>query len=225
MRSGPEGRSGTAGRLAAALLICGAMLAGAAAAAPYEPRSDQTVLETLPSKSPRPRPRSVASSDINSAITAASSYIEAARTTGDPRYLGYAQATLGSWWQAARPPTPVALLRAQIRQHNHAFAPALADLDYVLASEPRNAQARLIRSAIHQVQGNYAAAEADCRSIALLAPPLTTADCLSRVASYRGHARPAYQRLIAMRDRSRDADPRQLREVELTLADIADPAR
>ena len=141
---GSEGRSGTAGRLAAALLICGAMLAGAAAAAPYEPRSDQTVLETLPSKSPRPRPRSVASSDINSAITAASSYIEAARTTGDPRFLGYAQATLGSWWQAARPPTPVALLRAQIRQHNHAFAPALADLDYVLASEPRNAQARLI---------------------------------------------------------------------------------
>jgi len=210
-----------AGRRLAALLACIAGLAGCNTthAAPYEPRSDDTVLETLPAGARRVR--SVAPDDLAGAAAQAASYIEMARTSGDPRYLGYAQAALGPWWQAQRPPTLAALLRAQIRQHNHAFPAALEDLAFVLASEPRNAQARLMRSAIHQVQGDYAAAETDCRSITLLAPPLTTADCLSRIASHRGQARATYERLKALRDRSNDADPRQLHEIDLTLADIA----
>jgi hypothetical protein len=61
----------------------------------------------------------------------------------------------------------------------------------------------------------------DCRNIALLAPPLTTADCLSRIASHRGQARVAYERLKSLRERSSDADARELHEVDLTLADIA----
>jgi hypothetical protein len=222
-------RQGTkAGRLLAALLFCAGATLNVSHAAPYEPRSDQIVLETLPAGMVR-RPQvtsqgtspDTSPTDLAGAATQAASYIEIARTSGDPRYLGYAQAALGPWWKMQRPPVVAALLRAQIRQHNHAFAPALEDLDLVLASEPRNAQARLMRSAIHQVQGNYAAAESDCRNIALLAPPLTTADCLSRVASHRGQAREAYERLKLMRERSSDADVRQLHEVDLTLADIA----
>jgi hypothetical protein len=214
-------RQGTkAGRLPAALLFCAGATLNVSHAAPYEPRSDQTVLETLPAGMAR-RPQAASPNDLTSAAAQAAAYIEIARTSGDPRYLGYAQAALAPWWQARRPPLVAALLRAQIRQHNHAFAPALEDLDFVLASEPRNAQARLMRSAIHQVQGNYAAAEADCRNIALLAPPLTTADCLSRVASHRGQARVAYERLKLLRERSSDADARELHEVDLTLADIA----
>jgi hypothetical protein len=209
-----------AGRLFAALLVCAVAVPHVAHAAPYAPKSDRTVLETLPASAVR-RPQSTSPGDLASAAAQAASYIETARTSGDPRYLGYAQAVLRPWWQSPRPPALAALLRAQIRQHNHAFAAALQDLDFVLSSEPRNAQARLMRSAIHQVQGNYAAAEADCRSIALLAPPLTTADCLTRIASHRGQANVAYTRLKALRERSNEADPRQLHEVDLTLADIA----
>src|SRR5262245_52373127 len=147
-------RQGTkAGRLLAALLFCAGAALNVSHAAPYEPRSDQTVLETLPAGMVRRVQTSPA--DLAGAAAQAASYIEIARTSGDPRYLGYAQAALGPWWHAQRPPLVAALLRAQIRQHNHAFAPALADLDLVLASEPRNAQARLMRSAIHQVQGDY----------------------------------------------------------------------
>jgi hypothetical protein len=115
----------------------------------------------------------------------------------------------------------VILLRAQIHQHNHSFSAAITDLDHALTRDPRNAQARLTRSAIHQVQGNYAAAATDCRSLALLVEPLVTVDCLSRVSSLQGDARGAYQKLLMLRDRAEDIEPRQRREIELTLADIS----
>jgi tetratricopeptide (TPR) repeat protein len=128
---------------------------------------------------------------------------------------------LGPWWNAKDAPLPVILIRAQIHQHNHSFAAALAELDHVLMLDPRNAQARLTRAAIHQVQGNYAAASADCRSLALLVEPLVTVDCMSRVSSLGGGARAAYAKLLAMRDRAGGLEPRQRREIELTLADIS----
>lgn len=209
----------TTGRRFAALFFVGVAMASMQAhGAPYQPKSDTVVLATVPAgaRSAAKRPQ-----DLQSAIMQAADDVELARTSGDPRYLGYAQAALQPWWQSANAPLPVVLIRAQVHQHNHAFKAALADLDHALSVDPRNAQAHLTRSAIHQVQGNYAAAEADCRSLVLTAPPLTTADCLSRVISHRGQAEPAYQKLAALSARFEGSDARQLKEVKLTLADIA----
>jgi hypothetical protein len=44
---------------------------------------------------------------------------------------------------------------------------------------------------------------------------------MSRVSSHRGAAGGAYRKLLSMRDRADDMDPRQRREIELTLADIS----
>lgn len=210
----------TSGRhLPAALaFLCIALSPMQSRAAPYQPASDDVVLATVPAGL---RTTTTGPRDLQSAVAQASSDIESARSTGDPRYLGYAQSALGRWWSATDAPLPVILLRAQIHQHNHAFEAALADLDRTLALDPRNAQARLTRAAIHQVQGNYAAAAMDCRSLALLVEPLVTVDCMSRLSSVRGDARRAYEKLLAMRDRVEDLEPRQRREIELTLADIS----
>jgi Tfp pilus assembly protein PilF len=158
---------------------------------------------------------------LQSAVAQAAADVESARDSGDPRYLGYAQSALGPWWNAKDAPLPVVLIRAQIHQHNHSFAAALVDLDHALTIDPRNAQARLTRAAIHQVQGNYAAAATDCRSVALLVEPLVTVDCMSRVSSLRGEARDAYRKLLMLRDRAVGLEPHQRREIELTLADIS----
>ncbi|WP_161829761.1 tetratricopeptide repeat protein [Steroidobacter agaridevorans] len=187
-------------------------------AAPYRPASDSVVLATVPA---RARTSTTGPRDLQTAVVQASADIESARTSGDPRYLGYAQAALAPWRNAKDAPLPVILLRAQIHQHNHSFEAALADLDHALVLDPRNPQARLTRAAIQQVQGNYTAAAADCRSLALLVEPLVTADCMSRVSSHRGAARGAYRKLLAMRDRAAGMEPRQRREIELTLADIS----
>lgn len=208
----------TPGRFAALVFLGLALASVQARAAPYQPTSDTVVLATVPAstRSASSKPR-----DLQSAVSQATADVELARATGDPRYLGYAQSVLEPWWNAKDAPLAVILIRAQIHQHNHSFAAAFAELDHALTLDPRNAQARLTRAAIHQVQGNYTAAAADCRSLALLVEPLTTADCMTRVRSHRGEARDAYQKLLALSDRANGIEPRQRREIELTLADIS----
>lgn len=203
---------------AALVFLCLALSLAHARAAPYEPTSDSVVLATVPAstRNAMTRPR-----DLYSAVAQAAADLETARISGDPRHLGYAQSALGPWWNAKDAPVSVLLVRAQIHQHTHSFAAALADLDRALVLAPRNAQARLTRAAIHQVQGNYTAAATDCRSLALLVEPLVTVDCMSRVDSHRGKARAAYASLLALRDRADRIEPQQRREIELTLADIA----
>lgn len=203
---------------AALASLCIALSPMPAQAAPYRPTSDAVVLATVPAGA---RTVTTGARDLQSVVAQASADIESARATGDPRYLGYAQSALGPWWNAKNAPLPVILIRAQIHQHNHAFEAALVDLDHALTLDPRSAQARLTRAAIHQVQGNYAAAAMDCRSLALLVEPLITVDCMSRLGSVRGDARRAYEKLAAMRDRADGMEPRQRREIELTLADIS----
>ncbi|WP_157995351.1 tetratricopeptide repeat protein [Peristeroidobacter soli] len=202
--------------LAALVLLCSAL--ASAQAAPYLPRSDAVVLATVPAgvRTAALRPK-----DLQSATTQAAADVESARITGDPRYLGYAQSALGPWWAAKDAPLPVVLIRAQIHQHNHLFEMALVDLDRALALDPRNAQARLTRAAIYQVQGNYSAAATDCRGLALLVEPLVTIDCMSRVSSLRGEASEAYRKLVLLRNRADGMEPRQRKEIELTLADIS----
>lgn len=203
---------------AALAFVCIGLSPILARAAPYRPSSDDVVLANVPAAARAVKTRS---QDLQTVVERASQDIEAARSSGDPRYLGYAQAALAPWWKTKDAPLPVILLRAQIHQHNHSFAAAFADLGRVLVLDPRNPQARLTRAAIHQVQGNYDAAAADCRSLALLVEPLVTAECMSRVSSHRGAAGGAYRKLLAMRDRAHDIEPRQRREIELTLADIS----
>ncbi len=75
------------------------------------------------------------------------------RVAGDPRYAGYAQATLAPWWDLQPLTEEVLLLRATLRQRVHQFDAALADLAAVLSAilaMPRHSSAR---ATVLQVQG------------------------------------------------------------------------
>ena len=82
-----------------------------------------------------------------------SAYVALGRSEGDPRYDGYAQAALAPWWDLAEPPVPVLILRATLEQRRHDFDAALADLERVLARQPRHPQALLTKATILEVQG------------------------------------------------------------------------
>ena len=81
-------------------LICVVLIAAApAAAAPLVPESDSQVLERLPFSSGDPGLRRLRGlndqltrtpNDLPLAILVAQGYAELGRTTGDPRYAGYA---------------------------------------------------------------------------------------------------------------------------------------
>lgn len=89
-------------RRALALPFLALAIAGASFATPYIPADGKQVVEHLPSRA-NPVQRellqlraelSKSPNDLPRAAALARRYIEQARTEGDPRYLGYAQAAL-----------------------------------------------------------------------------------------------------------------------------------
>ncbi|HEY1325617.1 MAG TPA: hypothetical protein VGI14_01675 [Casimicrobiaceae bacterium] len=208
----------------ALLLVCVLCCAMAAAATPYVPADDATVLERLPEKSDAAlrelkalRAALVAKpDDLDAAVRFARRAVEASRERGDPRFLGQAQAALAPWWNAASPPDVVRVLRATVRQSLHDFDGALADLDALLAAHPGNGQALLTRATVLTVRGRYADALRDCAQLARRTTPLVFAACSAAPASSSGSANAAY---LALREAL--VDPREqpvVREWALTLA-------
>lgn len=171
-------------------VLLGLGIASAAVAAPFVPASDTEVVETLkrrllpgsasddnaalrdPQRAQQRAQRLALQQqpqDLGLALQAARAAIDRARQAGDPRELGQAQAALAPWWTQASPPAPVRVLRATIRQSQHDFASALADLDAVRADTRAplalQAQAGLTRASLLQVQGRYAEADAGCAEL------------------------------------------------------------
>jgi hypothetical protein len=158
------------------------LAAGAAAAAPYRPTDDAEVLARLP---PRVAPVPAGVADASLAARAAQVYIERGRRSDDPRDYGYAQGLLQPWWTAADAPDAILVLRATLRQHQHDFDAALADLDRVLARSPGHAQARLTRATIHRVRGDLDASLQDCVQMAAVAPGFAAILCRLAVVAQR----------------------------------------
>jgi tetratricopeptide (TPR) repeat protein len=185
------------------LLVAAIATAGGAWAKPFTPTDDAVVLERLPEKTDpslkelrRMRAALAANpADLENAARVARRSIEAVRATGDPRFLGQAQAALSPWWMAVDPPAQALLLRATLKQSQHHFPGALADLDRLLARRPADGQALLTRATIFTVQGRYAEAQRDCAKLLRAASGLVTTACLAGASSLNGNAADAYRGL------------------------------
>lgn len=182
-------------RLAAA--ACCLLLTPVAGAAPYTPSADSQLLATVPARASDPRARELqalreawraAPRDAGAAVRLAQRYFDEVAASGDPRYVGYAQAALAPWWNEPAPPPAVRVLRAMVHQFDHRFAPALADLDGALAEDPANGPAWSWRTAIQMVQADYAAARQSCAAMAPLTTPLIAAACRAQVDAATGRA-------------------------------------
>jgi tetratricopeptide (TPR) repeat protein len=201
-----------------------------AAAAPFIPLSDQQVLERLPFAASDPVTRKLRAlrdqlkdqpDNLPLAITLARGYADLGRSTGDPRFLGYAQAALAPWWSLEQPPREVLLLRAFLLQTTHRFDAALADLAKVLDADPRNAQARLMRATVLQVEGVYEGARGECNALRGVTNELIWTVCLTSVDGATGRLRESYERLRTAIDQFGDAQP-EIRNWALTgLAEMA----
>ena len=215
---------GSAWRKLGVVMAAAVSMTGAAVATPYIPTDDRVVLERLPEKldpalGELKRMRVALKADpanLDIALIVARRSIEAARETGDPRFLGQAQAALAPWWSAADPPAAALLLRATVRQSQHDFAGALADLDRLITKRPGDGQALLTRATILTVQGRYADAQRDCARLLRLASGLVTTACLASASSLHGDAAGAYRGLTQALLRA--GDTADAREWALTLA-------
>lgn len=194
---------------AIALFSCGPV---ASPAAPYVPADDAVVVETVPARASDPRARELAAlqrelmrdpRSVEAAVRLAEASFDAAGADGDPRYIGHAQAALAPWWELADPPPAVRVLRAMLRQFDHRFDAALADLDAVLKAQPDNARAWAWRTAILLVLADYDGARRSCTRLAALAPALIAATCRAQVDALTGHAAAA---AAAIRDTLKTGD-------------------
>ncbi len=163
----------------------------------FVPRDGSQVLETLRSTAFDPAARALRESrarltadpgNLDLACSVARVAIERCRAEADPRYLGRAQAALAPWWELPAPPVEVLVLRATLKQSQHYFTNALADLDLAVRLSPRNAQVWLTRAAILTVLGDYPAARRACVPLAQLAPGLIGLTAAANVGSLNGEA-------------------------------------
>jgi tetratricopeptide (TPR) repeat protein len=112
-------------------------------------------------------------------------------------------------------------LRATLRQRVHQFDAALADLAEVLTDNPRNAQARLTRATILQVQGAYDAAREECLALKNLTPDLSWTTCLTNVNGAAGKLNESYEQLREALNRQHYVQPALRSWVLTSLAEMA----
>jgi Tfp pilus assembly protein PilF len=159
--------------------------------------------------------------DIELVSKLARRYIAESRNTGDPRYLGYAQATLGPWWKQVQAPVDILVLRATILQSTHQFSAALLDLNLVLKMDKDNPQAWLTKATIQQVTGDFNGAKNSCMRLYSLAPEIVTATCLNNIGSLNGDAEKSYVALTGIYKNTAKLEPSIKIWVLTLLAEIA----
>lgn len=200
-------------------------------AAPYIPANDAVVLERLPFKASDPttrelrRLRDELSNDpvnLNKAIALSRRYYQLALAEGDPRFIGYAQAALTPWWTMPEPPVPVLVLRATLRQYNHDFTSALADLAEATRREPRNGTAWSLLAAVHMVQAEYPTARQECKNLHGLASELIVLACVATVDNLSGQAEQSYSALQKAYETTPNTTPGEKLWVLTRLAEMAD---
>ncbi|KPC50561.1 tetratricopeptide repeat protein [Amantichitinum ursilacus] len=184
-------------RFAGHSLLCALLCSWPSAAAlaeAYIPARDNLVLDIVPARKSNPLDARIARLQgqlaaqpqvFARASELAQAHLERFRRDGDPRDLGQADALITPWLQT-RPIAPLALLlRASIRQSNHQFDLALADLDTVMRASPGNTEALLMRASILQVQARYADARESCGGL-VMQDAVIAGVCLANVLVVSG---------------------------------------
>jgi Tfp pilus assembly protein PilF len=198
--------------------------------APFVPSEDGFVLERLPVRATDPlvaelrglREAARANpADPAAAARLARRYFDLASAEGDPRYVGYAEAALQRWPEAAGTPAEILVLRGMLRQYRHDFPRGLADFQLALQADPASTEARAWRAAIFMVQADYAGARRECGLLAPHATELQATACLAYVDATTGHARAAYDRLRAALARRADVAPDFELWIQTRLAEMA----
>ncbi|MGC2201878.1 MAG: tetratricopeptide repeat protein [Stellaceae bacterium] len=159
------------------------------------PADEEVVLQSgLPTTDPRTRQlRALATElakrpdDRQLAMELAGRQLSMGVAEADPRFVGYAQATLARWWQD-RSPASLVVLRARILQAQHNFADAAADLRAALRENPENPQALLVLASVDEVTGDLNEAKSACETFARVRPGLTATACRASVESLTGNA-------------------------------------
>lgn len=190
-------------------------------AAPFIPKTDQQILETLPSDSPPARYLSsddFLSSQNTNDPKQTSQLLERAYLQGDPRALGQAKAQLN---QLTDQSIETLMLRARALQSDHKFSEAKEVLKQILTKDTVNPDALLTLSSLLVVQGQFEEAIDYCNK--LDDPELRVYElaCQAQIQSMTGQLEQAKQTLSGLAAIAPGLDTSTARWIYLMQADAA----
>ena len=197
---------------------------------PIVPESDDQVLVVLP-KSFLSNRNELASlrEQLNAdpenpslAADVASKYLSMGNRTGDPRFYGYATAAIGRWWVAESTTPAILRLRSKLKEKDHRYDDALADLQILLDKAPSDAQALLEVGNIYRVQGRYDDAIEIADQIQTVAGEVPAALCRAPVMAQMGKAEQADELLRQLLPAAKENFPTTLQFIRTIQAEIAD---
>ena len=122
--------------------------------------------------------------DPTAATRLAEHYFDLAMASGDPRYVGYADAVIKPFGQTKS--AALVGLRGQLRQYRHHFKEALDDFDTALQIDPEFASAHAWRGAVFLVQAKYPEAQKECAALRALGRRNLYGGCEGLVLAYNG---------------------------------------
>ncbi len=202
---------------------------------PRVPLRDDEVLETLPKRLLESRGeiqrmrRELAArpGDAQLAARVAGELVRLARASDDPRLYGHARAAIARWWDDPAAPSGVLLIRAKLKETDHDYRAALADLELLLAREPGQVQALQVQALVETasvalVVADFGRATAAADALERVAGPMQAVFARAPLLARTGRAGEAYdlygRHLAELRERS----PGVVAWVETARGEIAE---
>jgi tetratricopeptide (TPR) repeat protein len=187
---------------------------GTVVAAPFVPKDDSVVLaEVTPgTRHSELATRRIAAQRLDVALPLAQFYIKQARSSGDLRFLGYAEAVLDPWVGPNTTSADALVLHATVLQSRHDFSGALAVLARARALRPNDAQAWLTSATVLRVLGKYPQAMAACEPIP---EPVVVQLCRQGVLGLSGELSSAYAAIQQIDSQGMPPEERAWRDSEL----------
>ena len=175
---------------------------------PRVPIDDQEVLERLPkmlslNRDSMAKIRTQLAADPGNsqlAAAAAQGYIKMGNDESDPRFYGYARSAIAPWWNESTPKAEVLKLRAKLKEKDHKYLEAIADLESLLVREPQDAQGWVELINLYRVVGQYDQARSAVGRLEAFADPTTVMVSQIPLMACTGDAETAYQRLLQQRE-------------------------
>jgi len=197
--------------------LVGLVLSVSIQAAPYTPADDSKVLAIVPAGARHTElsARDAARGRLDVALPLAQLYITRARSSGDLRYLGYAQAVLSPWTGPSAASPDALVLYATVLQSRHEFSRALSVLDRARALRPGDPQAWLTTATVLRVLGRYDESLAACEEVARGADQVVAELCRQSARALMGELPAAYARVVALPSHAMSNMQRAWRDSEL----------
>jgi Tfp pilus assembly protein PilF len=183
-------------------------IGGVASADPFVPADDSRIVLRVEMSPERQELRALEQAvesnptDLIAAQKLVDACLRIGRRTAEPRYFGRAESLLAPWLGRPHPPEALVLRMADIWQYRHEYERALALIERVLTTDPREPRALLMRAAIRQTQGRFDLARADCHALLAHGEPTLGTVCLAQALSMTGSLSRAERLLASLLERS-----------------------